>query len=124
MDSPATSGNIAVTEPSQRAHDSVGTRRSTWLLIVVALAHMLGRHAAGGNGFARARKDKRWADLFLLIICYAMAIVINAAFDVTLEGPMQGIWFWSLFGFGIGSVMVYRAQAADGTADGIGSSGG
>ena len=73
---------------------------------------------------ARARNDKQWADLFLLIICYAMAIVINAAFDVTLEGPMQGIWFWSLFGFGIGSVMVYRAQAADGTADGIASSGG
>jgi hypothetical protein len=25
---------------------------------------------------------------------------------------MQGIWFWCLFGFGIGSVMVYRAQGA------------
>jgi hypothetical protein len=23
---------------------------------------------------------------------------------------MQGIWFWCLFGFGIGSVMIYRAQ--------------
>ena len=23
---------------------------------------------------------------------------------------MQGIWFWCLFGFGIGSVMVYRAK--------------
>jgi hypothetical protein len=78
----------------------------------------------GAMVVARARKDKQWADLFLWIICYATAIVINAAFDVTLEGPMQGIWFWSLFGFGIGSVMVYRAQAADGTADGIGSSGG
>ena len=28
--------------------------------------------------------------------------------------PMQGIWFWCLFGFGIGSVMVYRAQYSDG----------
>ncbi len=27
-----------------------------------------------------------------------------------IEGPMQGIWFWCLFGFGIGSVMIYRAQ--------------
>jgi hypothetical protein len=25
---------------------------------------------------------------------------------------MQGIWFWCLFGFGIGSVMVYRAHGA------------
>jgi hypothetical protein len=38
-----------------------------------------------------------------------MAMLINASFDVALEGPMQGIWFWCLFGFGLGCVMVYRA---------------
>ena len=59
---------------------------------------------------ARARGHERWAELFLFVVCYAMSILINATFDVTLEGPMQGIWFWCLFGFGIGSVMVYRAQ--------------
>ena len=64
---------------------------------------------------ARARGHKEWADLFLFILCYVAAILINATFDVTLEGPMQGVWFWCLFGFGIGSVMVYRAQGADGT---------
>jgi hypothetical protein len=61
---------------------------------------------------ARARRDQQWAELFLFITCYAVSIVINATFDVVLEGPMQGIWFWCLFGFGIGSVMVYRAQFA------------
>jgi len=61
---------------------------------------------------ARARGHERWVELFLFVTCYAMSIMINATFDVTLEGPMQGIWFWCLFGFGIGSVMVYRAQAA------------
>jgi hypothetical protein len=59
---------------------------------------------------ARRRGQTDWAALFLFIACYAMAIVINATFDVTLEGPMQGVWFWCLIGFGIGSVMVYRAQ--------------
>jgi hypothetical protein len=54
-------------------------------------------------------------ELFLFVVCYAMSIMINATFDVTLEGPMQGIWFWCLFGFGIGSVMVYRAQSAEGS---------
>ena len=39
-----------------------------------------------------------------------MAIIIDATFDVALEGPMLGIWFWCLVGFGIGSVMIYRAQ--------------
>jgi hypothetical protein len=58
---------------------------------------------------ARARGQKDWANLFLFIGCYAISILINATFDVTLEGPMQGIWFWCLFGFGIGSVMIYRA---------------
>jgi hypothetical protein len=59
---------------------------------------------------ARRRGDERWVGLFLFTVCYAASIIINATFDVTLEGPMQGIWFWSLFGLGIGSVMVYRAQ--------------
>jgi hypothetical protein len=34
--------------------------------------------------------------------------VINASFDVALEAPMQGIWFWCLIGFGIGTTMIYR----------------
>jgi hypothetical protein len=59
---------------------------------------------------ARRRGQTDWAALFLFIACYAMAIVINATFDVTLEAPMQGVWFWCLIGLGIGSVMVYRAQ--------------
>ncbi|WGS01442.1 O-antigen ligase family protein [Bradyrhizobium sp. ISRA443] len=59
---------------------------------------------------ARRRGQTDWAALFLFIACYVMAIVINATFDVTLEAPVQGVWFWCLIGFGIGSVMVYRAQ--------------
>ena len=59
---------------------------------------------------ARAHGHERWLELFLFVSCYVMAILINASFDVTLEGPMQGIWFWCLFGFGLGSVMIYRAQ--------------
>jgi hypothetical protein len=41
-----------------------------------------------------------------------MSVIINATFDVALEGPMQGIWFWCLVGFGIGSVMIYRYQTS------------
>jgi hypothetical protein len=59
---------------------------------------------------ARRRGHTEWAGLFLFIGCYAVSCVINATFDVALEGPMQGIWFWSLVGFGIGSVMIYRYQ--------------
>jgi hypothetical protein len=59
---------------------------------------------------ARRRGEVEWAGLFLWIGCYVMSIVINASFDVTLEGPVQGVWFWCLIGFGIGSAMVYRHQ--------------
>ena len=58
---------------------------------------------------ARLRGENQWANLFLWVGCYALAILIDASFDVALEGPMLGIWFWSLFGFGMASVMVYRA---------------
>jgi hypothetical protein len=59
---------------------------------------------------ARHRGQTEWAGLFLFLGCYAASFVINASFDVALEGPMQGIWFWCLVGFGIGSAMVYRCQ--------------
>ena len=51
-----------------------------------------------------------WACLLLFVGCYVGSIIINASFDPVLEGPMQGVWFWTLIGFGIGSVMVYRRQ--------------
>jgi hypothetical protein len=58
---------------------------------------------------ARRYKQQVWANMFLVVACYVLAMLINASFDVALEGPMQGIWFWCLIGFGIGSTMIYRA---------------
>lgn len=66
---------------------------------------------------ARRRMQAEWAGLFVFIGCYVMSVIINATFDVGLEGPMQGVWFWSLIGFGIGSVMVYRCQPGLGHKD-------
>jgi hypothetical protein len=58
---------------------------------------------------ARRRGETQWANLFLWVACYGLAMLIDASFDVALEGPMIGIWFWSLVGVGIASTMVYRA---------------
>src|SRR5690606_398058 len=65
---------------------------------------------------ARRRKEDWWANLFLFIACYVAAILVNASFDVALEGPMLGIWFWALLGLGIGSTMTYRYSAATAAA--------
>lgn len=61
---------------------------------------------------ARRRGERAWADFFVLIFCYAIGLLIDAAFDVALEGPMAGIWFWCLFGGGVGASMIYRAECA------------
>jgi O-antigen ligase len=60
--------------------------------------------------YRRARRLGRdnWAVLNLWILCYWLAFMINGAFDVFLEGPQGGIWFWCVFGFGMGVLEVQR----------------
>ena len=77
-----------------------------WVLVLVSWFGMLTNVMLT----ARARGHEQWANLFLFIVCYVAAIVISASFNVVLEGLTQGIWFWCLFGFGVGSVMIYRAR--------------
>jgi hypothetical protein len=38
-----------------------------------------------------------------------MAVVIESSFDIGMAGPMMGIPFWCMIGFGIGVAMIYRA---------------
>jgi O-Antigen ligase len=61
---------------------------------------------------AQRRRRVEWSRLFLFVMCYVLSIIIDATFDVAIEGPMMGIWFWCLIGFGIGTVMVFRADIA------------
>lgn len=83
-----------------------------WIITGMAWFLMLLRSAI----LARRRGDSQWANIFIWIGCYAMAIVINSSFDVALEGPMLGIWFWSLFGLGIATSMIYRWDISHGPA--------
>jgi hypothetical protein len=62
---------------------------------------------------ARLACYENWAGVVVFTVGYVAAILINATFDVTLEEPMPGIWFWCLCGLGIESVMIYRAQPGD-----------
>jgi hypothetical protein len=49
-----------------------------------------------------------WAKLNLWVLAYWFAFMVNATFDVFLEGPQGGIWFWCVFGFGIALMEVQR----------------
>jgi len=56
------------------------------------------------HAYRRARRNGRedLAKLNLWVLAYWWAFfMVNAGFDVFLEGPQGGIWFWSLFGFGL-----------------------
>ena len=51
----------------------------------------------------RAKKQRmfNWHGIFCFLMCYWIALMTNASFDVFLEGPMGGIWLWSVIGFGL-----------------------
>jgi hypothetical protein len=63
---------------------------------------------------ARLRGDDAWAGFFLLAFCYACGFLIDASVDVTLEGPMAGIWFWCVFGAGSAASLIYRSELVGG----------
>ena len=46
----------------------------------------------------------------LWIMGYMTAFLVNSSFDVFLEGPQGGIWFWSLVGFAIAVTYSQQAQ--------------
>jgi hypothetical protein len=77
-----------------------------WFVFLVLWAGTIVR------AFLEARRDgeEHWVRLFLWVGCYALACLVNATFDVALEGPMQGVWFWCLIGLGNGAAMLFRCR--------------
>jgi hypothetical protein len=65
---------------------------------------------------ARRHKQPDWAGLFAWVLAYWSAFTVNMTFDVSLEGPMIGIPYWALFGFGWGAQMLYLRQFRRGGA--------
>jgi len=58
------------------------------------------------------KRHKKWkslgddfqAGLCIWVLTFLGAAMINATFDVYLEGPMGGIWFWSVVGLALGLI--------------------
>jgi hypothetical protein len=49
----------------------------------------------------RRANRSRLAAMELWVLLYWLAFMINGSFDVFLEGPQGGIWFWCVFGLGL-----------------------
>lgn len=71
------------------------------ITVLVRLWKSYGRRRSRGEGFQ--------AGLRLWVFSYLLAAIINGAFDVYLEGPQGGIWFWSIVGFGLGLLVKERS---------------
>jgi len=63
------------------------------------------------RAFLDSRKNGHyvWSSVLLVIPAYFTTALISLLFDVYLEGPMGGIWFWCLIGAGIGMRRWYWA---------------
>ena len=77
-----------------------------WLSLQVVWAVSLVR------AFVRARRERAegWSSLFAFLIAFWLSFLVNASFDVYLEGPMGGVWFWTVFGVGIAAVQLFAAR--------------
>jgi hypothetical protein len=58
---------------------------------------------------AQRRGDEFWARMNVWILAYWLAMMVNMAFDVYLEGPQGGIWFWSVFGLGLAALAAQKS---------------
>lgn len=57
---------------------------------------------------ARYAGQTRWMGFLALLSAYFIAFHVNAAFDVYFEGPMGGIWFWTVFGTGLAAIWIHQ----------------
>lgn len=71
-----------------------------WIMFITTLLVRLWRGAVISKNKNTFQKGLR-----LWILVYLITMLINATFDVYLEGPMGGVWFWTLCGLGIGILL-------------------
>jgi len=57
---------------------------------------------------ARQLNDIWWTRVFAFLLSFWTALVVSSSFDVAFEGPVRGIWFWTIHGVGIALLVLHR----------------
>lgn len=78
----------------------------TWVLLQFLFVWKL----VGAYSLALRNNEPFWERTSLWILAYWTAFMVNSCFDVFLEGPQGGVWFWALFGFGIAAIECQRTK--------------
>ena len=63
-----------------------------------------------------------WGRVNLWVLAYWMALLMNGSFDVYIEGPQGGIWFWCIIGLGLAAMLAQQAEYARSSYRGSGMS--
>ncbi len=102
-----------LTEPTLRsphsAHMTMLARSGVpgfflWILVQMSWAYCI----LAAYVRSRRRREHCWPELFLFLFVYWTVFMINSGFDVVLEGPQGGIWFWTIYGVGLAAIWLYK----------------
>ncbi len=111
--------NLAVDDGFRNADDSLRSPHNghlnilarsgvPGLLLWLILLGTIGMSLVRAHFRSRRAGNQMLADINLWVLAYWVAFVTNATFDVYLEGPQGGIWFWCLVGFSIALTRMQR----------------
>lgn len=104
------SGDISVRHP-HNVHMNVLARSGVPGLLLWVLVHIMYMAAILRAVIsAKLRNLRLWEGVFTTLLMFHIAALVNASFDVYLEGPMGGIWFWVMMGVGMGGLHLYRTM--------------
>lgn len=77
-----------------------------WLIVQLSWAWVVLRACLE----SRRARDYAWSGIFVFLLAYWAAFLVDGSFNLSIESPYQGIWFWVLFGAGIAAVHIYRTR--------------
>jgi len=106
-----TSEDYALRSPHNGSMTVLARMGVPGILIWAALNFVFAFRLILGYRRATLSGSRFWSALDLWILCYWLASLIYSCFDVYLESPQGGIWFWSIIGFGVAALRVQAYEA-------------
>jgi len=91
------------------------------LLLWLGIQVLFGYSVAQALLQARRAGALFWARVNTCILIYWMALLINMSFDVYLEGPQGGIWYWAVLGMGLAALRIQAKSLEEPRLEGDGS---
>lgn len=61
---------------------------------------------------AKRLRDEWWVGAFAFLLTFWTTMVVSSSFDVAFEGPVRGIWFWTIHGIGLAALVLHRHRVA------------